>query len=45
MTLLWKAEGDEQKIDKVLEKFEGHCEPRKNVSYEIEVLFMSPGKW
>ena len=29
--LLWDAEGDEKKIDKVLKKFEGHCEPRKTL--------------
>ena len=33
-TLTWDAEGDDKKIDKVLQKFEEHCEPRKNISYE-----------
>ena len=28
-TLTREAEGDEKKIDKVLEKFEGQCETRK----------------
>ena len=28
-----------KKIDKVLEKLEEYCEPRKNVSYEREKLF------
>ena len=28
------AEGDDKKIDKVLQKFVEHCEPRKNISYE-----------
>ena len=39
------AEGDEKKIDKVFKKFEGHCEPRKNVNYELQFLFKSPGEW
>ena len=29
--LLWDAEGDEKKIDKVLKKFDEHCEPRKTL--------------
>ena len=33
-TLTWDAEDDDKKIDKVLEKLEEYCEPRKNVSYE-----------
>ena len=33
-TLTWDAEGDDKKIDKVIQKLEQHCEPKKNVSYE-----------
>ena len=28
-TLTWDTEGDDTKIDKVLQKFEEHCEPRR----------------
>ena len=38
-TLIWDNEGDDKKIDKVLEKFEEYCEPKKNVSYERYVFF------
>ena len=38
-TLLWDAEGDDNKINKVLTKFEEFCEPKKNVSYERYVFF------
>ena len=31
-TLTWDTEGDDKKIDKVLEKLEEDCEPRKNVT-------------
>ena len=34
-----KPEGDDKEIDKVLEKFEEYCEPKKNVSYERYVFF------
>ena len=30
-TLTWYAEGCDKNIDKVLEKFEEYCEPRKNL--------------
>ena len=30
-TLTWYAEGGDKNIDKVLEKFEEYCEPRKNL--------------
>ena len=33
-TLTWDEEGDDKKIEKVLLKFEKHCEPKKNVRYE-----------
>ena len=32
-TLTWDDEGDDKKIEKVLLKFQKHCEPKKNVSY------------
>ena len=38
-TIAWDAEGDDTKIDKVLQKFEEHCEPKKNVSYERYKIF------
>ena len=31
-TLTWDTEGDDKKIDKVLEKLEEDCEPKKNVT-------------
>ena len=38
-TITWDAEGDDTKIDKVIQKFEEHCEPKKNVSYERYKFF------
>ena len=38
-TLIWDNEGDDKKIDNVLEEFEEYCEPKKNVSYERYVSF------
>ena len=38
-TLTWDEEGDELKIEKVLEKFELYCNPRKNTIYERYVFF------
>ena len=38
-TLNWDDEGDELKIEKVLEKFELFCNPRKNTIYERYVFF------
>ena len=38
-TITWNAESDDTKIDKVLQKFEENCEPKKNISYKkIQVL-------
>ena len=37
-TLTWDA-GDDKKIEQVLLKFEEHCEPKKNVSYERYKFF------
>ena len=33
-TLEWAAEGDQNKINKVLEAFQRYCSPRKNIIYE-----------
>ena len=38
-TLSWDAEGDDKKIDKIIEKLEEFCEPRKNISYERYKFF------
>ncbi|XP_068674761.1 uncharacterized protein [Montipora foliosa] len=38
-TITWDAEGDDTKIEKVLQKFEEHCEPKKNASYERYKFF------
>ena len=37
-TTTWDA-GDDTKIDKVIQNFEEHCEPEKNVSYERYKFF------
>ena len=33
-TLPWRAEGDQDKFDKVIEAFQIYCAPRKNILYE-----------
>ncbi len=33
-TFTWDAEGDSTRINKVLEKFQAYCEPRKNIPFE-----------
>ena len=38
-TFVWATVGDDKKIAKVLEKFDEHCEPRKNVTYERYIFF------
>ena len=38
-TITWDAEGDDTKTEKVLQKFEEHCEPKENVSYERYKFF------
>ena len=38
-TITWDVEGDDTKIEKVLQKFEEHCKPKKNVSYERYKFF------
>ena len=37
-TFSFETPGDEKKVDKVLEKFDVHCEPRKNVTWERHVF-------
>ena len=38
-TLTWDSVGDDKKIEKVIQKFEEFCEPRKNVSYQQYKFF------
>ena len=38
-TFNWANEGDNLKIDRVLEKFDAFCKPRKNTIYEHYVFF------
>jgi hypothetical protein len=38
-TFTWATAGDNLKIDKVLEKFDAFCNPRKNTIYERYVFF------
>ena len=38
-TPTWDEEGDDKKIEKVLLKFEEHCELKKNISYERYKFF------
>ena len=38
-SLPWDSEGDDKKIDKIIEKLEEFCEPRKNISYERYKFF------
>ena len=38
-TLTWDEEDIDKKIEKVLLKFEEHCEPKKNVSYDRYKFF------
>ena len=33
-TLQWRADGDQDKFDKVIEAFQRYCAPRKNILYE-----------
>ena len=33
-TFTWDEEGDEQKVNKILQKFENYCKPRKNITWE-----------
>ena len=35
----WNADDDNKKVDKVMEKFERHCNPRKNLTFERHSFF------
>ena len=37
-TFTWAAVGDSKKVDKIMEKFESYCAPRKNVLWERHVF-------
>ena len=32
-TFSWDTEGDENKVEKIKERFEGYCNPRKNITW------------
>ena len=38
-TFQWDTEGDNVKVDKIMEKFERHCNPRKNLTFERHLFF------
>ena len=33
-TFQWDSDGDENKVDKIMERFEWYCNPRKNLTFE-----------
>ena len=33
-TFTWEEDGDDEKVDKILQKFEEYCKPRKNIVFE-----------
>ena len=35
----WDSDGDENKVDKIMEKFEWYCNPRKNLTFERHTFF------
>ncbi|KAK3087333.1 hypothetical protein FSP39_004790 [Pinctada imbricata] len=37
-TFTWDAEGDEKKLDKIIQKFAGYCNPKKNITYERHIF-------
>ena len=37
-TFSWDTEGDENKVEKIKERFEGYCNPRKNITWERHVF-------
>ena len=37
-TFTWDEDGDEQKVNKILQKFENYCKPRKNITWERHVF-------
>ena len=40
-TFKWDADGDYKKVDKIMEKFERYCNPRKNLTFEGHSFFFS----
>ena len=38
-TFQWNTEGDNVKVDKIMEKFERYCNPRKNLTFERHSFF------
>ena len=34
----WETEGDDKKVNKILEKFQTYCKPRKNITWERHVF-------
>ena len=34
----WENEGDNKKVNKILEKFQTYCKPRKNITWERHVF-------
>ena len=37
-TFTWATDGDNMKLDKIMEKFKAYCNPRKNLSYERHIF-------
>ena len=37
-TFSWEQDGDNQKVAKILEKFEAYCVPRRNITWERHVF-------
>ena len=37
-TFMWETIGDDKKVDKIIEKFESYCTPRKNITWERHVF-------
>ena len=35
----WDSDGDEKKVDNIMEKFEQYCNPRKNLTFERHTFF------
>ena len=37
-TFTWATDGDNMKLDKIMEKFKVYCNPRKNLTYERHIF-------
>ena len=37
-TFTWEADGDQHNMEKIMEKFEAYCNPKKNVTWERHVF-------